>query len=354
MRRFAVNHNQDLTSTPFDQKRIDPIINALLNVSGSHITLMCHKNADPDSFGSAYALTQFFKQHKAINCTILAESLNKPAVKQVDFLKSEVTQEIDTNTTNFVILDANNLEQLGTIVTESLQETLKEHPPIIIDHHAPHPAGAKLTKNYFVLDDVTSTCEIIYWLLKFSKTEISPDVAFALLTGMIYDTKHFILASRSTFIAASDILTRGVTYQDALSTLNVPPSFSERMARLKSIQRMNLERIGDHLITTSHISAYEASTARTLVNIGADIAIVWKSQQDELRISGRCTNKFYTETGIHLGKLFEQAAEIMGGVGGGHRTAAGLNADSESDSSVVIRLIRDILENQTKGNEKSD
>ena len=90
MRRFAVNNNQDLTSTPFDQKRIDPIINALLNVSGSKIVLMCHKNADPDSFGSAYALAQYFRQHKAINCNILAESLNKPAEKQVNFLNKRL------------------------------------------------------------------------------------------------------------------------------------------------------------------------------------------------------------------------------------------------------------------------
>ena len=344
MRRSAVS----------DQTRIGAILHKLLSgVAGSNILLLCHKNADPDTLGSAYALAQFFKEHNSATCKIYAESLNKPAERQAQYLQIEILNEIDPNARVFIMLDVNNLKQLGSIATGPFREILLKNPPIIIDHHAPHAEGSQLTSNYFTLDDVPSTCEIIYRVFKYSKTEILPDVAFALLAGIVYDTKHFILALKSTFEATIDLLSCGVEYQEILATLNVPLSFSERMARIKSAQRMEVERIGGYLLTTSHIRAYEAAAARSLVKLGADVAIVFTPKKDDFRISARCTKDFHTETGIHLGKLFEKAAEMIGGMGGGHRTAAGLNANTQTDPKTVRDILRGFLREQIlKKNQK--
>ena len=347
MRRSTVKKTQEKEDMSPDQPKIGAIINALRNIDGSDVLLLCHKNADPDAIGSAFALAQFLKMHISTTCKILAESLNKPAEKQVAHLKVEIVKKIDPNARTFIMLDTNNLEQLGTIVTTPLQKLMLENPPIIIDHHAPHAAGFQLTSNYFVLDDVSSTCEIIYWMFKYSETEIRPDVAFALLAGIVYDTKHFILASKSTLEATIDLLNQGVEYQEILATLNVPPSFPERIARLKCAQRLEIEQIGDYLFITSNISAFEAAAARSLVYLGADVAIVWAAKKDELRISARCSERFHIETGIHLGKLFEKAAAMINGMGGGHRTAAGLNVNAKNDPKPAIALIRDAIREQT-------
>ncbi|MFQ6125349.1 MAG: bifunctional oligoribonuclease/PAP phosphatase NrnA [Candidatus Heimdallarchaeota archaeon] len=326
-----------------NQSKIGAIVKVLKNIPSSDIMLLCHKNADPDTIGSAFALAQFLRKHISATCKILAESLNKPTEKLVSRLQIDIMKEIDPDARKFIMLDTNNLEQLGTIATTSLHKLLVENPPIIIDHHAPHATGFELTSNYFVLDDVSSSCEIIYQMFKYSETEILPDIAFALLSGIIYDTKHLILASKSTFRAIVDLLDQGVEYQEILATLNVPSSFSERMARVKCAQRMEIERIDDYLLITSYISAYEAAAARTLVYLGADIAIVWAERKDELRLSARCSSNFHAKTGIHLGKLFEKAAGTINGMGGGHRTAAGLNANAQTDPKPIISFIRGVL-----------
>lgn len=326
-----------------NQSKIRAIVKVLRNITSTDVLLLCHKNADPDTIGSAFALAQFLKKYTSATCKILAESLNKPAERQASRLQIEIVKEIDPDARKFIMVDSNNLEQLGTIVTAPLQKLLVDNPPIIIDHHAPHNAGYQLTSNYFVLDDVSSTCEIIYQVFKYSETEILPDVAFALLSGIVYDTKHLILASKSTFKAIVDLLDQGVEYQEILATLNVPSSFSERAARVKCAQRMEIERINDYLLITSYISAYEAASARTLVYLGADVAIVWAAKKDELRLSARCSSNFHTKTGIHLGKLFEKAAGMIGGMGGGHRTAAGLNANAQTDPKPIIDYIRSTL-----------
>jgi len=344
MRRSVVTRNKKSDRKSSEQIQIEVIINKLLGVVDSDVLLLCHKNADPDALGSAFALAQFLSTHKSITCKIYAESLNKPAENLAIRGKIEILNEIDPNAGIVVILDANNLEQVGTVATPPFREILVEKPIIIIDHHAPHGMGAQLTNNYFVLDDVSSTCEIIYRIFKYSATEILPDVAFALLTGIVYDTKHFILASKSTLEAAVNLLDHGADYQEILDVLRVPPPFSERMARLKSAQRMELKRIGNYLLVISQISAFEASAARSLVNLGADVAIVFTTKLGEFRISARCTKLFHTETGVHLGKIFEKAAEKNNGVGGGHRTAAGLNITTKTDPKLVLQTIQNILQ----------
>lgn len=344
MRSSAVKReSQETEDMLSNQSKIGAIVKVLRNITSSDVLLLCHKNADPDTIGSAFALAQFLQKYTSATCKILAESLNKPAEKLVSRLQIEIGKGIDPGARKFIMLDTNNLEQLGTIVTAPLQKLLVENPPIIIDHHAPHAAGFELTSNYFVLDDVSSTCEIIYQVFKYSETEIRPNIAFALLSGIVYDTKHLILASKSTFKAIVDLLDQGVEYQEILATLNVLSSFSERVARVKCAQRMEIERINDYLLITSYISAFEAAAARTLVYLGADVAIVWAAKKDELRLSARCSSSFHTKTGIHLGKLFEKAAGMIDGMGGGHRTAAGLNANAQTDPKPIIDFIRGTL-----------
>jgi nanoRNase/pAp phosphatase (c-di-AMP/oligoRNAs hydrolase) len=323
-----VNYIQEQESVIFRHSTIGAIVNALLMVKTNNIQLLCHKNTDPDALGSAIALASFFKEHKSINCKIFAESLNKPAERLADHLNIEIQDTIDLDGQEFIITDSNNLEQLGTIVTDEVRDILMENPPIIIDHHAPHAAGAQLTNKYF------------------SNTEIRPEVAYALLSGIVYDTKHFILASKSTLGAALYLMDHEVEYKEVLKTLNVLSPLSERMARLKAAQRMELMRIGDYLLTISHISAYEASAARSLIRLGADVAVVFTTKSEELRMSARCTTSVHTETGIHLGETFEKLAEKLDGMGGGHRTAAGLNSNTSKEPQVIIGLIQDIMKKQ--------
>ena len=60
------------------------------------------------------------------------------------------------------------------------------------------------------------------------------------------------------------------------------------------------------------------------------MAAVAGKKNDKLEVSLRCNRDFTEKTGIHLGKdIAMPLGEQLGGVGGGHAMAAGVNAKGE-------------------------
>ncbi len=64
----------------------------------------------------------------------------------------------------------------------------------------------------------------------------------------------------------------------------------------------NRIRIDNWIIAFSHVSAFEASAARALVDLGAHVAAVAGEKGGGVEISLRCTREFTEKTGIHLGR----------------------------------------------------
>src|SRR3972149_3758652 len=101
---------------------------------------------------------------------------------------------------------------------------------------------------------------------------------------------------------------------------------SERTARIKACRRAKLVKINDWIIAFSHVSAYQASAARALVDLGAHVAAVAGKRDDGVEVSFRCTREFNMDTGIHLGRdIANPLGELLKGMGGGHAAAAGAN-----------------------------
>jgi nanoRNase/pAp phosphatase (c-di-AMP/oligoRNAs hydrolase) len=173
--------------------------------------------------------------------------------------------------------------------------------------------------------------------------------AKALFLGIAFDTRHFILANSSTFKTIAELGDIGVNSQEVLSTLALPMDFSERVARMKAVRRAKLLKIDNWIIALSHVSAYQASAARALVDLGAHMAAVAGRKNEEIEISLRCTREFNKITGIHLGKdIAKPLGEYLKGMGGGHATAAGVNGTGEVNAGLkrCLRLVKEKLANQ--------
>jgi len=122
--------------------------------------------------------------------------------------------------------------------------------------------------------------------------------------------------------------------------------FSERVARLKASRRTRLFRVGDWLIALSHVSAYQASAARALVELGAHVAAVAGEKNGSLEISLRSSLEFFKKTNVHLGKdVAKQLGEYLHGMGGGHATAAGVNGQGDVEIGLkrCLWLLKDRL-----------
>jgi nanoRNase/pAp phosphatase (c-di-AMP/oligoRNAs hydrolase) len=120
--------------------------------------------------------------------------------------------------------------------------------------------------------------------------------------------------------------------------------FSERVARLKACRRAKLFTVNDWIIALSHVSAYQASAARAIIELGSHVAVVAGQKNENIEISLRSTREFYEKTGLHLGKdVAKPLGESLHGMGGGHATAAGVNGTGDVETALkwCLRLLKE-------------
>ncbi len=226
-----------------------------------------------------------------------------------------------------MLLDTNTIQQL-----DGLAEQVKSSkaPIIVVDHHISHPETQGLARVSITDEKASSTCEIVYDFYRQKGIAPGENEAKALFLGTAFDTRHFVLASSTTLKNVAGLIDAGVNAQEALSMLSLPMDLSERVARLKASKRIRLFRVGEWIIALSHVSAYQASAARAMIELGAHVAAVAGEKDGGLEISLRSSLEFNKKSGVHLGKdVAKQLGEYLHGMGGGHATAAGVNGQGD-------------------------
>jgi len=314
----------------------------------SCVLLLCHHNSDPDALCSAYAFQGLLKKSKP-NLTVeigTGQGISRLSKHLLEYIPITVNMQPHVEKADvIVLLDTNTIQQLDELAERVTKSAV---PIIVIDHHAAHPETEHTAKLCITNEDASSTCEIVYNFYKQLNTKPDLNEAKALFLGIAFDTRHFVLANSSTFKTIAELCAIGVNAQEALSMLALPMEFSERIARMKACRRTKLLKIGKWIIALSHVSAYQASAARALIDLGAHMAAVAGQRNDSIEISLRCTREFNAETGIHLGRdIAKPLGESLKGMGGGHATAAGVNGtgDVETGLKRCLRLLKEKLPN---------
>jgi nanoRNase/pAp phosphatase (c-di-AMP/oligoRNAs hydrolase) len=323
--------------------QIQEIMGIIDKLNAKLVVLLCHINADPDSICAALAFSRLLQ--------ILRPALSREiaAAHGPSRLSKLLLQKIPMQLTNeprieeaevLVMLDTNTIQQLG-----EWSERVKTSKAalIVIDHHASHPETERLATLCVTDEKASSTCEIVYHLFKEADVELTQNEAKALFLGIAFDTRHFVLASSSTFKAVADLIDAGVKAEDALSLLSLPMDPSERIARLKASKRSKLMRINNWLVALSHVSAYQASAARAMIALGVHVAVVAGQHGDKIQISMRASREFYEKTGVHLGRdIAKPLGEYLQGMGGGHSISAGINGVGDIEASLkrCARLLK--------------
>jgi nanoRNase/pAp phosphatase (c-di-AMP/oligoRNAs hydrolase) len=223
----------------------------------------------------------------------------------------------------------------------------------VIDHHT----TTALTENseFFLHRNSTSTVEIVYNILKAIGAPINRRVGIGMLTGIVTDTGHFKHASADTFRTVAKIIEdSGVEYGEVLDLMAATPQdISMRIAILKAASRVELDRVEDMLIASSHVSSFGGSASSMLINIGADVAFVGTAKGESVRISARA-KRDVVNAGINLGQMMEDISNEYNGTGGGHSGAAGI--DVIADMKEVLNKCREktkkILEVSLRGTSK--
>jgi len=300
------------------------IIYNLQRLEKKRVGIFTHQNADPDAVASVVGLKYLLEQLiPNIEIKIFIKSTTILSRNLFSIFNEEILEDFSISEIDaFFLCDSNNPQQTGF---PDLENHLAEDLPVfIIDHHSDH----EFTKHILhkIILPITSTAEIIAFLFKESDVTIPSDIATLLIAGILFDTRRFIHVSESTFSTIIFLIDSGGNYENALSMLQFQISESERIARLKGATRLKIYRDESFIIVSSYVSTFESSVARALIELGANCSIVLSNpDHNEFRISFRCTRSYADKNELNLGDISNNLAIQLGGSGGGHKTAAGMN-----------------------------
>jgi phosphoesterase RecJ-like protein len=253
-----------------------PSLRRLKRVLRDHrrFLILCHPNADPDAVCSAIVLRNLIRRlRRGAEVEMAApEGLSSISKGIAAKFGQEFSEEPDlSGAESFFALDLSSLSQLGAWGEAILGS---RRPLILMDHHAPD-AQTKGGAYMAIIDEsATSTCEIVYRVMRGLGAKPSRRDLELLFIGIAHETRSFSIATREAFLIASEAVRAGSKPFELFQLIRPQMDRSERIARLKGSQRMELRTHGDWIIAISRVDSFQASVARALINLGADLAIV--------------------------------------------------------------------------------
>ena len=278
------------------------------------VLYLCHRNADPDAIGSAFALAQAFggtlgavndlsRTGEALANAIGAKVKIDPRVEDYDLI---------------VVVDTSVRLQLGNINLRSYG---------VIDHHLDE--GLLEDALFYIQKPTKSAAEIVWTILKESQVKATRDMALGLMVGMISDTGRFKRATSKSFQAASELLDDGgFDYEEALQILSIPTDISRKIAVLRAASTgkdRSAERLADRHNKDQLLRGFGCHGTGGL---GSRCGLCGRKARRPLqdqrpsRSRGRCK-------GLNLAEILSEIAQAHSGEGGGHRAAAALEAKGE-------------------------
>jgi len=310
--------------------------------SGGPVLLLNHLNSDPDAVGSSIALMEFLKTRDIDSTIGVVQGINALARNMIKKLKYKVSINPDLNNyRTLVVLDTSSKSQLLPLDVMSFNGDV-----YVIDHHYPDEDMKNLAKILYCDETFMSTSEIIYGLFKERGFTPSRNASLGLITGIVTDTGHLQFAKPETFRKIAELVEfAGMDYTEILSFIAIPTEPSRKVAHLKAASRLELVRLGEWIIALSYVSSFEASAARAITKIGADVAFVCSKKKDEARVSVRASHNFVKKTDIHFGReVMPKLASIVRGSGGGHIAAASVNGTFAGSEAELLQKCVGILE----------
>ncbi|MBI4017362.1 MAG: DHH family phosphoesterase [Candidatus Aenigmarchaeota archaeon] len=299
------------------------------------VAILTHHNADLDSVCPALVLKEVLQSRGADVMVGAAESVSKGARRAIEGHDVVIDPDVSAYDT-IVTIDAASPEQLMPI-------TLDYAKLIVIDHHQP---GALAERAHAAFVDSTSrSCtQLVYKILKELEVKPTPEMATLLIAGIVGDTAYLRFADIEIFQLLIELLQiSGKKYHEILDTLGTETELSERIAILKSTQRLRAYAIGDTLIAFSTVGSFEAAVARSFLKLGADIAIVAVPRDGAVRISGRMNWKLRERINLAT-DVFRPCEALIGGSAGGHDAAASANGTKPENIKATFAQMLKLLE----------
>ncbi len=306
---------------------------------GKKVLLLCHENADLDSFCAAKIFQDFLKKNKIKSVIGIPSHINEQtkafAEKEKIFYEvGPVLEKFDI----FCLFDFNDYEQLGALRKDFLKIE-KEKKTIAFDHHEKEKRSIA---EGFIDPKKLSTTELLFDIIG---KNFDKKMCYCACLGMIEDTGRFLVGNSNFFEAFAICLKKsGKTYGEVFGVAKHNPPEGERIAFLKAAQRARINKFGEAIVVTSNLSFFQGAAATKLLGFGADISIVCGTDKKGItHLSARADTYFNQKNNFNLMKdLLIKLEEKVGGDVGGHSGAA--QWKGKGKEKIVMKECLKILE----------
>jgi phosphoesterase RecJ-like protein len=205
------------------------------------ILIAAHENPDPDAVASILVLHYFFKKRDLESFPYLPNKPPKYLSFLPGFFEIKTASHLSKNDGGFQPdllfgLDYGDFKRLR-IPEEILQKDSLDI--VTIDHHLESDQRGQVK---ILEPEISSTAEIIYYLLKHWGVEVNQDIATCLLAGIFSDSGGFrhVSTSAETFRVVSELLLKGVSLDKIVrctlafqKPINLSRAWGQILARTK-------------------------------------------------------------------------------------------------------------------------
>ena len=302
--------------------------------NSSSILLLTHESPDGDAVGS---ILSFYHYLISVNKSVDMVILDVPKV--FNFLPSidKIVDNVDRDYDLGIVLDCASREKIGQ--NDDLFSRCRE--TIVIDHHVSNTNYGNIN---YVMGDISSCCQVVYYLFKDLDISINKEIGESIITGVLTDTNGFGHngVDGNTFKLASELIDVGVDIH----------SIYQKVLWIKTMSQYNLMKIGmerleflyDGKVAFTYILEDDFNKVGAILgehegivdigrNIDGVLVSIFIRENNGWSISLRSTGM------IDVGKI----ALNLGG--GGHRMASGgkLYGSLEEVKTRVINEVEKVL-----------
>lgn len=313
-------------------------------LEGDNVIIMGHENPDVDSIGASIGVAKIASSNDIeakiiLNESDLDDTLSRLMKEVRDheslynlFISSEEAWDIMTPNTTVVVVDTH---RPSMVLDEDILN--KATRKVVIDHH--RRADEMISNPLLVYMEpyASSACELVAELLEYQykQNKMSRIEATIMLTGIIVDTRNYMLRTGSrTFDAASYLRSNGA--DPVLAQTFLKDDIDTFIARSDLIKSANIDKHGIAIVKADPTMTYHpvtvAQAADTLLQMeGVRASFVVATREDEsIGISARS-----------LGEVNVQIVmEALGG--GGHLTNAATRRTDLTIDELYNELVTEI------------
>ncbi len=302
------------------------------------ILLLCHKNPDGDTVGSAcalcHALCKLGKQ-AAIAC-------NDEIPARYSYMQIPLYQE-QFEPAAVVAVDVAGMQLFGSKTVDWAKRC-----DLCIDHHASHSYYA----DGLVLDPTAAACaEIVLRLIEALDVELTPLMADCLYTGVATDTGCFKFANVTpeTHMAAAKLMQLGADFRKLNALLFESKSRSQLAVEAMVLKNMEYHFGGRCAITSLTLEEIAACHAQP-VDLESVTGIARAIEGVQVGITMRQQPTGSYKISVRSGLEVDAAAIATAFGGGGHHGAAGCEVFGSLENAKQA-LISEVIHHLPDGGE---